>query len=77
MKAAIEMFACVDHNGDYGIGRDEATARENYASEIGDLSELDGGYRIVKVKVNVPLPTVMECEVEVEDDEEAGVLAVA
>ena len=65
MKATIELYACIDHEGEYGIGRDEETARESYTNDVGPLDTLNGGYRIIRVKVSVPLPVMLECDVEV------------
>jgi hypothetical protein len=66
----VDVWMCVDSAGDYGIGKDEASARENYESEIQSLSDADG-FRLVKVSVTVPLPEPIELEVEApaEDDQ--------
>lgn len=48
----VEVYVVVDSAGDYGVGRDEDEACEDYDSDIGGTS----CRRIVKVKLTVPLP---------------------
>jgi hypothetical protein len=74
--ATVEMFACVDQDGDYAVGKDEDAAREAYESEFCALNET-AGFRLVKVTVNVPCPEVVELTGTVADDEAPATLAVA
>ena len=59
----LDTWLCVDSAGDYGIGKDEASARENYENDVQPLADCDG-FRLVKVSVTVPLPEPIELEVE-------------
>ena len=54
---------------DYGVGKDEASAKENYETDIQSLSDADG-FRLVKVSVTVPLPQPIELEVEAPAEDE-------
>ena len=65
----LDVWMCVDSAGDYGIGKDEASARENYESEIQSLSDADG-FRLVKISATVPLPEPIELEVEAPAEDE-------
>ena len=71
----VEVWVCVDGDGDFGIGRDADAACTNYDDEVGGGT--DCGRRMVKLTVKVPLPTVIELSGEVAADEEAGELKVA
>jgi hypothetical protein len=74
--ATVDTWLCIDSDGDYGMGKDEASAREAYENDVQSLAEANG-FRLVKVAVTVPLPEVIELEVEAEDVEEAPAAAVA
>lgn len=55
----IEVWVLVDANGDYGVGRDEDGAKDNYDSEI-DNSLI--GSRMVKMTLKVEMPDAVELE---------------
>jgi len=71
-----EVFLCVDSAGNYGVGKDEAAARENYESDVQALSDADG-FRLVKVTVAVPLPEMVELVGEAPAEGTAKLLNVA
>lgn len=75
-KISVEMWACVDACGDYGVGADEEKARENYEEAIQALSE-SGGFRLVKVTVLVPLPEAIELTGEASEQETASLTSVS
>jgi hypothetical protein len=70
----LEVWTCVDANGDYAVGTTEEAAREKYEEDIGALNEASG-FRLVKVNLTVPLPEVIELEVEADEPEEAEAAA--
>ena len=72
----IEVWACVDADGDYAVGATEEAAREKYEEDFCPLSE-GSGFRLVKVNVTVPLPTVIELEVEAPDETDEAATAAA
>ena len=74
--ATVDAWLCIDSDGDYGVGKDEASARESYENDVQPLADANG-FRLVKVSVTVPLPEVIELEVETpaETEEEASVSA--
>ncbi len=55
----VEMWACVDSDGQYAVGHDADNARGNYAENIAPLEDSEG-FRLVKVTVKAPLPIVAE-----------------
>lgn len=61
----VEIWVCVDSNGDVGIGECDVSAREKYEENIGNLNEAEG-FRLVKVLVTVPLPEVSTVELTAE-----------
>lgn len=69
----IELYACVDAAGDYGVGMSCTEATEHYTNNIGDLTD-SGGYRIVKVLVSVTLPEQVEVVATVAGQQQAEVL---
>jgi len=66
-----ECWICVDAEGQYAVGSDEASAREKYTEDVGDLSEVDG-FRLVKVSLTVPLPKPIELSGVVAAEETAS-----
>ena len=73
--AQIEVYAIVDADGDYAVGKDAEAAVEKYTEDVGDLSEVDG-VRTIKLLVTVPLPVeIVLSGVAVEDQEAALVVA--
>lgn len=52
----VEVWLVVDAPGDYGVGRTEEQALENYEDNIGGNSPR----RVVKLTLTVPLPRVQE-----------------
>lgn len=61
----VEVWVCVDSDGDYRVSCDEDGAVTAYNEDVGGT----GGRRLVKVTVTVPLPTVIELAGEVTVDE--------
>ena len=74
--ATVDLWACVDSNGDYAVGSSDEAAREKYEEDVGALNEV-AGFRLVKVAVTVPLPEVIELEVEAPAEEAQAAAAVA
>ncbi len=71
--AEVEVWVVVDGPGDYGVGKDEEAATENYREDIGDSA---GPMRVVKMTLKVPLPKIMEVTGTVPEDAE-GEIALA
>jgi hypothetical protein len=71
----VDIFACVDNHGDYGVGIDVDAAREDYEARVGDLSECEG-FRIIKVIVVVPLPEMPTLKGTAPDVGEAALKSV-
>lgn len=69
----VEVWVCVDSDGDYRVGCDEDGAVTAYDEEVGGTD----GRRMVKLTVKVPLPTVIELAGEVTCDESETGLKVA
>jgi hypothetical protein len=69
-RIEVELWACVDSDGDYAVGKDEDATRDAYDSEIGGTA----ARRLVRVTVSVPLPAPVELYGTVPDDE-AGAAA--
>jgi hypothetical protein len=70
------MYACVDTEGDYGIGKDVGAARESYENDIQALNECEG-FRIVQVTLQVSVPAVAELTGVVSDSGEPTGLTTA
>ena len=51
----IEVFTCIDSNGDYACGTTAEAAIEKYEEDVGDVNSTDG-FRIIKAIIAVPLP---------------------
>lgn len=68
------MWACVDADGDYGVGKDEDAATTAYDDKIGGRA--DRGIRYVKITVKVPLPVAIELSGECPAEPAAGSLSV-
>lgn len=73
--AKVEIWIVVDATGDYGVGRDQADAVEDFENDIQAISDGDG-HRIVKVEIEVPLPEIIELTGAVGDDEAPATLTV-
>jgi hypothetical protein len=58
------MFAAIDSNGDYSVGKDSDEAVENYNNEWGALSPL----RVIQVNLTARPPGVTEASVTVPDE---------
>lgn len=74
-KIDVEMWACVDDEGNYAVGASDEEAREKYEEQVQALSEASG-FRLVKVTVKVPLPEIVELTGEVSEDETAELTTV-
>lgn len=56
--ADVEIWVVLDAEGDYGVGRDEQAAMQNYDDEIGgDLTTL--AYRKARVVLKMPQPQTL------------------
>jgi hypothetical protein len=55
----VEVWVMVDDVGDYGVGRDDASAKEAYENDVQTISDA-GGFRLVKVRLAVPPPAAVE-----------------
>lgn len=56
MKTApVELWICLDSNGDFAIGLDADSARTSYEETIGPLAECDG-FRLLKLALIAPVP---------------------
>jgi hypothetical protein len=51
--ATVELWVCVDADGDWGHGHDEESALDNYREGIGDVAI---PMRMVKLVVEIPVP---------------------
>jgi hypothetical protein len=71
----LELWVCVDANGDYGLGKDAESAKEQYENDVGMLCDGDG-FRLYKLKLQVPLPTLVELSGTVAD-EQGGLVALS
>ena len=74
--ATVDTWICIDSDADYGVGKDEASAREIYENDVQPLSDANG-FRLVKVSVTVPLPTPIELEVEAPAETEEAAASAA
>ncbi len=72
----VEMWACIDSDGQYGVGHDADNARGNYADNIGALEDSEG-FRLVRVTVKAPLPIIAELTGEVAEQGKPSELATA
>ena len=52
----VEIWVCVDANGDYAVGTDAAACEERFAEDVGTDPEV--GRRVVRVVLKVPTPAV-------------------
>lgn len=68
----VEVWACVDGAGDYGIGKTDEDAQQAYEDDIGG----NAPRRLVKLTVKVPAPAVIELTGEVPAEAAAGELRV-
>lgn len=75
-KTTVELWACIDSNGDYAVGYSEETAREKYEEDVGALSECSG-FRLVKICVAVPLPEPVELTGEASETGPASLTSVS
>lgn len=71
---AIEMYAVVDDEGDYGVGIDADDAAKNYEENVGAISEVCG-FRMIKILVTVPLPEIVTLSGTVGEYPEAVLVA--
>lgn len=71
----VELWVCVDSNGDYSVAKTDSDARENYESEVQNLADTEG-HRMVKVTLTVPLPEVVELTGTVPADEKPAAMVV-
>ena len=46
-KATCELVLLVDANGDYAVGKDFDAAKDNYESDVQELSACEGGFRVM------------------------------
>lgn len=72
----LELWACVDASGDYGLGRDADEAKAAYENDIGQLADAEG-FRCFKITLTVPLPEPVELTGSVPAEERQPVLSVA
>jgi hypothetical protein len=75
-KTTVELWICVDAAGDYGVGKDESAAKEQYETDIGPLADA-AGFRCYRLDLSVPPPAPRVLTAEVTEDEDALTLAVA
>jgi hypothetical protein len=66
----LEVWVCVDSNGDYGTDNEADGAIAAYEDSIGPLNQAEG-FRLVKLTVGVPLPVALELFGSVADDQPA------
>jgi hypothetical protein len=66
----LEVWVCVDSNGDYGTGTDSDSAIAAYENDVGETNATEG-FRLVKLTVGVPLPVALELSGSVADDQPA------
>lgn len=71
----VSVWVCVDSDGDYAVGKDDALAIEAYESDILELTSA-GGFRMVEITVKVPLPTTIELIGEVPVDSNTATITV-
>lgn len=74
--ASLEVWICVDDNGDYATGNDVESARGEYENTVQPLADA-GGFRLVCISVSVPLPTAIEASVNVPESDETPVVTVS
>ncbi len=60
----VEVWVCVDVDGNATAGEDQDIAQERYEENVGPLNAC-GGYRLVHLTVKVPMPVVDELTVKV------------
>ena len=61
--ATVVTWLCIDSEGDYGVGKNEASTRESHENDVQQLAEANG-FRLVKASMTVPLPQPIELEIE-------------
>ncbi len=59
----VELWACVDAEGQYEVGTSAEAARERYENEVGALVDCEG-FRMVKVTLKVAVAATAELEGE-------------
>lgn len=70
-KSKLEVWVCVDAQGDYGTGSSEEAAKEQYAEDIGPL-ETCGGFKLYQMWLTVPLPEILTVTGEIAEDAAEG-----
>ncbi len=76
-KAKCELVLLVDCEGEYACGVDYESAKASYESSVVELSENEGGYRVVNVTVGVTKPRAVELVGEAPEVSGKATLAVA
>ncbi len=71
----IELWACVDSDGQYECGTSAESARERFENEIGSLADVEG-FRLVCLTVKVALPVPVELTGEAPLTGESKLLSV-
>ncbi len=71
----IELWACVDSEGQYEVGTSAEAARERYEQDIGILADVEG-FRLVCLTVRVALPVPVELTGEAPLTGESALVAV-
>ncbi len=71
----LELWACVDDEGQYEVGTTQEAAVERYESEIGALNERSG-FRLVAFTVKVPCPEPAYVNVEIPAGAEPALVSV-
>ena len=56
--AVVEVWLVVDSDGEYGVGKGEKEASEDYDEKIGGTLETIQGFRTIKVTLSVPVPEI-------------------
>lgn len=69
----VDVFVCMDSDGDYEIGKEAEDAITNYNDNIGGCLPL----RVIKLKVVMAPPVITETTVEVKDEAGQQVAAAA
>ncbi len=66
--AEIEIYAVVDRDGDYEVGKDEDEALERYGDNIGAYASR----HTIKMSLTVPLPKPIEVSATLPEKEDGG-----
>ncbi len=59
----VEVFVCIDTDGQSGVGDSEDAAKADYGENGYDLADCNG-FRIIKVILSIPEPEPLEAALE-------------